>query len=45
MERDFRWHGNPPGKGPEDKFPRDKQGAEALKELRTLWGRIKSEHQ
>ena len=45
MERDFRWHGNPPGKGPEDKFPRDQQGAEALKELRTLWGRIKSEHQ
>ena len=45
MERDFRWHGVPPGKGPEDKFPRDMQGAEAIKELRTLWGRIKSEHQ
>ncbi|OGZ29745.1 MAG: transketolase [Candidatus Niyogibacteria bacterium RIFCSPLOWO2_01_FULL_45_48] len=45
MERDFRWHGVPPGKGPEDKFPRDKQGAEAIKELRTLWGRIKSEHE
>ncbi|QQG46491.1 MAG: transketolase [Candidatus Niyogibacteria bacterium] len=45
MERDFRWHGNPPGKGPEDRFPKDKQGIEALKELRTLWGRIKSEHQ
>src|SRR3989338_5372021 len=45
MERDFRWHGAPPGKGPEDKFPKEKQGAEALKELRTLWGRIKSEHE
>lgn len=45
MERDFRWHGIPPGKGPEDKFTKDKQGPEAIKELRTLWGRIKSEHE
>ncbi len=45
MERDFRWHGIPPGKGPEDKFTKDRQGPEALKELRTLWGRIKSEHE
>ncbi len=45
FERDFRWHGNPPGKGPEDKIPKDKQGEVALKELRTLGGKIKSEHQ
>lgn len=36
MERDYHWHGTPPN--PE-------QAAEALRELRTLGGRIKSEHQ
>lgn len=35
MERDFLWHGVPPNK---------KQAREALRELRTLGGRIKSEH-
>ena len=45
MERRFEWHGNPPGKGPEDKVPKDRQGIEALKELRTLGGKIKSEHE
>lgn len=45
FERDYRWHGNPPGKGPEDKIPKDKQGEVALKELRTLGGKIRSEHQ
>jgi transketolase len=45
VERDFRWHGAPPGKGPEDIIPKDKQGMEALHELRTLAGKIKSEHQ
>ena len=40
FERDFRWHGNPPGKGPEDRVPKNKQAAEALKELRTLSGTI-----
>lgn len=45
FERDFRWHGNPPGKGPEDKIPKDKQGEVALKELRTLGGKIRSEHE
>lgn len=40
FERDFRWHGNPPGKGPEDRVAKDKQGAEALKRLRTLKGTI-----
>jgi len=35
MERDFRWHGKPPSPEEADK---------ALKELRTLGGRIQSEH-
>ncbi len=44
-ERRFEWHGNPPGKGPVDVFPKDKQGTEALAELRTLRGLIQSEHE
>ena len=36
MERDYRWHGIPPNK---------EQAATALKELRTLGGKIKSEHE
>jgi transketolase len=45
FERDYRWHGNPPGLGPTDKIAKDKQGEVALQELRTLGGKIKSEHQ
>ncbi len=45
FERDFRWHGSPPGAGPEDKIPKSKQGEVALAELRTLYGKIRSEHQ
>lgn len=45
MERRFEWHGNPPGKGPDDVIPKNEQGSEALKELRTLQGKIKSEHE
>lgn len=44
-ERRPEWHGNPPGKGPDTIVPKDKQGEVALAELRTLGGRIKSEHQ
>lgn len=36
MEKDFNWHGIPPNK---------EQAAAALKELRTLGGKIKSEHE
>ncbi len=36
FEMDFTWHGKPPSK---------EEGMEALKELRTLRGRIKSEHE
>ncbi len=44
-ERRFEWHGNPPGKGPADVVAKDKQGVEALNDLRTLRGLIKSEHE
>ena len=44
-ERRFEWHGNPPGKGPTYVVPKEKQGIEALNELRTLRGLIKSEHE
>lgn len=40
FERDFRWHGNPPGKGPEDRVPKDQQAKVALEKLRTLNGFI-----
>ena len=45
MEGDYKWHGAPPGKGPGDLVPADRQGEEALKELRTLGGKIESEHE
>lgn len=44
FERDYRWHGNPPGKGPENMVAKDKQGKEALKKLRTLGDSITSSH-
>lgn len=40
FERDFRWHGNPPGKGPEDRVAKDKQAEVALEKLKTLGGMI-----
>lgn len=43
FERDFRWHGNPPGKGPEDRVPKNKQAEVALQKLRTLAGMIRSD--
>jgi len=45
IEFDYRWHGNPPGKGPEDKIPKEDQGKRFLAELRTLGGKITSEHE
>lgn len=44
MEYDYRWHGNPPGTlETPGSPPKSDQGKVALKELRTLRGRIKSE--
>jgi transketolase len=40
FERDFRWHGNPPGKGPEDRVEKSNQAKVALEKLRTLAGNI-----
>lgn len=40
FERDFRWHGNPPGKGPEDRVGKSEQAEVALEKLRTLGGNI-----
>ena len=45
IEFDYRWHGIPPGAGPTDVFPAKEQGAKFLAELRTLGGKIQSEHQ
>jgi transketolase len=46
MEERFEWHGIPPNnKDVAGAPPKDKQGKVAMDELRTLGGRIKSEHQ
>jgi len=44
IEGDFRWHGNPPGKGPSDKVPADKQGEVFLKEIRSMGGKVPHEY-
>jgi transketolase len=46
MEYDFHWHGTPPGVQDIAGSPaKAKQAQEALKQLRTLQGRIRSEHE
>lgn len=41
MEYDYRWHGDPPGKVETEKTPpKDKQGAEAMRQLKELDKRI-----
>ena len=40
FERDFRWHGNPPGLGPEDRVKKNEQAKAALMKLRTLSGNL-----
>lgn len=45
IEFDYKWHGSPPGQGPEDKIPKAEQAQKFLDDLRTLGGKIKSEHQ
>lgn len=44
-ERRFGWHGSPPGQGPEDVHAKKEQARSFLDELRTLGGKITSEHQ
>jgi transketolase len=46
MEGDYRWHGTPPGASDiSGAPPKREQAEEALKQLRTLGGKIKSEHE
>lgn len=45
IEFNYRWHGDPPGKGPEDVWPKKEQAKQMLNELRMLGGKIKSEHE
>lgn len=40
IEFDYRWHGSPPGKGPDDKIPKEEQGQRFLAELRALADKI-----
>lgn len=43
MEYDYRWHGSPPGKVETERTPaKDSQGKDALKQLRTLDGKIEN---
>lgn len=46
MENDFKWHGTPPGVSDmPSEPPKSEQAKIALKELRTLRGKIQSEHE
>ncbi|MBI2039925.1 transketolase [Candidatus Microgenomates bacterium] len=46
MEKDFKWHGIPPDAGDvKGAPPKGHQAEVALKELRTLQGKIRSEHE
>jgi transketolase len=46
MEFDFRWHGIPPGsKDISGDPPKDRQAKVALEKLRTMNGKIRSEHE
>jgi len=44
IEFDYRWHGSPPGAGPEDVWKKADQEKEMLKGLRTLQGVIEAGH-
>lgn len=44
IEYDYRWHGAPPGKGPTDVVPADKQAEVFLKEIRTMGGKVPHEY-
>lgn len=44
IEGDYRWHGVPPGKGPTDKIPADKQEEVFLKDLRSMKGKVPHEY-
>lgn len=45
MEKDYKWHGVPPGTELPGEPPKDEQAKIALHDLRTLGGQITSEHE
>jgi transketolase len=45
MEGDYKWHGNPPGTDIKGEPPKSEQAKIALHDLRTLGGKIISEHE
>ena len=45
MEDDYLWHGSPPGTAIPGEPPKEDQAKIALRELRTLGGKIESEHE
>ncbi len=45
MEGDYLWHGSPPGTAIPGEPPKEDQEKIALRELRTLGGKIQSEHE
>ncbi|MEQ1500367.1 MAG: 1-deoxy-D-xylulose-5-phosphate synthase N-terminal domain-containing protein, partial [Parcubacteria group bacterium] len=45
MERDYKWHGNPPGTEIAGEPPKEEQAKIALHDIRTLYGQIISEHE
>lgn len=44
IEGDYRWHGTPPGEGPEDKVPKAEQKKRALEELIANGRELKEGH-
>lgn len=40
IEFDYRWHGAPPGKGPEDDVPKEKQSEVFLNEIRSMGDKL-----
>lgn len=45
IEFDYRWHGVPPGAGPEDMMKKNEQAKHFLRDLRTLKGKVHGEHE
>jgi transketolase len=44
IEFDYRWHGVPPGSGPDDRVPKEKQAEVFLRDIRTMKGRVPGEY-
>ena len=44
IEGDYRWHGVPPGGGPEDVWKKKDQAKAMLKDIRSMGGKVKGEY-